>query len=235
MPLFNFDQVAEQYDFFYETLLGREIDHVEKQLIWQYMALMSLANPVLEIGCGTGHWTRFFQQKGLKLTAIDISVRMLEKAKIKNPGSVHFERMDVENMTYKDHSFDNIVSIATLEFVDHKEQAIKEIFRVLKPGGSLVVGCLNELSETGLRKEENEVYRNAQFFTPDSLIEYLSLFGKPQIDGCAIIEEDRVLDFPDINQIDKQERLKKGAFLSGYVKKYDHEYYSRTKLIPATS
>jgi ubiquinone/menaquinone biosynthesis C-methylase UbiE len=219
MPIFNFDLVADQYDSYYDTSLGRQVDHVEKQLIWQYVIHMSLENPILEVGCGTGHWTRFFRQKGLKLTAIDISEKMLSVAKKKNPKTVNFVKMDTEDMTFEDHSFENIISIATLEFVDHKERARDEIFRVLRPGGTFIAGCLNEMSELGQRKEENEIYRNADFFTPDQLMNYLSWFGEPEIDGCAILAGDQVMDFPDIKRIDKSERVQKGAFLAGYVKK----------------
>jgi ubiquinone/menaquinone biosynthesis C-methylase UbiE len=52
---------------------------------------MALDKPFLEIGCGTGHWTTFFRQKGLELTAIDISGKMIEKARSKNPKQVRFE------------------------------------------------------------------------------------------------------------------------------------------------
>jgi ubiquinone/menaquinone biosynthesis C-methylase UbiE len=219
MPFFNFIQVADTYDAYYETSLGCQIDHVEKQLIWRYMIRMSLKKTMLEIGCGTGHWTSFFRQKGLKISAIDLLEKMLEKAKKKNPENVHFEQMSVEDMRFKDHAFENIIAIATLEFVDNLDRAFKEIYRVLKPGGVLIVGCLNELSEMGRNKEKNEIYRIAHFFKPEEIKEYLSEFGSPEINGCAIIEKDRVLDYPDIDQIVKSIRLKKGAFLTGFVKK----------------
>lgn len=221
MSTYNFDQIAEVYDTYYETQLGRQVDHVEKQLVWKYMIRMSLEKPLLEIGCGTGHWTRFFRQKGLKLTAIDLSAKMLEKAEEKNPKNVHFERMNVEDLRFRDHSFENIISIATLEFVNDREKAFQEINRVLKPGGVLIVGCLNELSEMGQHKKEDELYRTAHFFKPDELKNHLSTFGDPEVEGCAIIEDQRVKDFPDIDQVEPTLRLIKGAFLTGFTKKTD--------------
>ncbi len=219
MSAYNFDDIAEIYDAYYETSLGKQVDHVEKQLIWKYMIRMSLEHPLLEIGCGTGHWTLFFRQKGLKLTAIDLSGKMMDKAIKKNPKKVHFEKMNVEDMKFKDHAFENINTITTLEFVENLEQAFKEIDRVLRPGGSLVVGCLNELSESGQQKKENEIYRNAHFFQPEELKTHLSILGEADIAGCAIIEKNQVLDYPDIEQIDPFTRLTRGAFLAGYVKK----------------
>lgn len=219
MPVFNFDQVAEVYDTYYDTQLGRQVDHVEKQLVWKYMIRMNLGQPILEIGCGTGHWTRFFRKKGLKLTAIDLSAKMLEKAREKNPQNVHFERMNVENMKFGDYAFVNIISIATLEFVDNREKAFQEIDRVLKPGGILIIGCLNALSEMGRYKNENEMFRTAHFFKPDELKTHLSIFDSPEIEGCAIIEDHQVLDYPDIDQVEPSVRLIRGAFLTGFVKK----------------
>lgn len=219
MSVYNFDEIAGVYDAYYETLIGRQVDHVEKQLVWKYMIGMSPEEPLLEIGCGTGHWTRFFRQKGFKLTAIDVSEKMLEKAKQKNPEKVHFERMNVEEMKYGDHAFENIIAIATLEFVADLERAFSEIKRILKPGGILILGCLNALSELGQQKKENEIYRKAHFFKPEELKAHLSLLGEADIGGCAIIEKGRVLDYPDIDQIDPSIRLTRGAFLVGLVKK----------------
>jgi ubiquinone/menaquinone biosynthesis C-methylase UbiE len=219
MPVFNFDQIADQYDDYYDTELGRQVDHVEIQLVWQFMTRMALEKPFLEVGCGTGHWTKFFRQKGLELTAIDVSEKMLEKARAKNPKNVRFEMMNVENMNFPSKTFDNVVTIATLEFVDDMEAALHEIFRVLKPGGFFLAGCLNELSDIGQRKEENDVFKDARFLTPDQLSQFLSRFGDAEIDGCAIIEKDRVADYPDIHRVDKTTRLEKGSFLAGLVQK----------------
>jgi hypothetical protein len=36
MPAFNFDQIADQYDSYYDTELGRQVDHVEQQLVWKF-------------------------------------------------------------------------------------------------------------------------------------------------------------------------------------------------------
>jgi SAM-dependent methyltransferase len=127
--------------------------------------------------------------------------------------------MDVENLSLPSMTFDNVITIATLEFVEDIDRALNEIFRVLKPGGYFLAGCLNELSDIGQRKEENEIYRDARFFTPDLLSASLSIFGEVEIDGCAIIEKDRVVDYPDINRMDRSVRLERGAFLTGFVKK----------------
>ena len=219
MPAFNFDTIADQYDDYYDTELGRQVDHVENQLVWYFLTRMALEKPFLEVGCGTGHWTKFFRQKGLELTAIDISEKMLAKARAKNPKNVRFETMNVENMDFPSKTFENVVTIATLEFVDDTERALNEIFRVLKPGGFFLAGCLNELSDIGQRKEENDVFKDARFFTPEQLTNLFSRFGEAEIDGCAIIEKDRVVDYPDIHRVDKNTRLEKGTFLAGLVQK----------------
>ena len=219
MALFDFNLVAEKYDQFYDTPFGLKVDHVERQAIWECLLQTELNEPFLEIGCGTGHWTRFFRQKGLNITAIDEADKMLAIAKVKNPDRVDFSQMSAENMQFPDHTFLNIITIATLEFVDNLDDVLSEINRVLSPGGTLIAGCLNENSEPGREKQKNEVYRNARFFTPEGLQESLKPIGSAKIDACAMIEGDKVLDYPDFHQVSRAERMKKGAFLTAIVKK----------------
>lgn len=219
MPKFDFNHVAREYDDFYQTPVGKKIDHVEKREISPFLTKLALSEPCLEIGCGTGHWTEFFNQKGMNIMAIDISEEMLKIASVKIGDRVKFRKMKAEELEFSDGSFTNVITIATLEFVDDRNRVRKEIDRVLKPGGFLLAGCLNELSSIGKRKDENEVYRNADFFSPDTLKSFLSAFGSPEIRGCAVIEGEKVLDYPDDHNLDDQARLGNGAFLIGLVKK----------------
>lgn len=107
---------------------------------------------VLEAGCGTGALTfdsglyKLVGDKGL-ITAIDVSLGMLEQAKRKwdalgRPNSVILQQASVEHLPFRDRVFDVCAASALLHFVDAKK-ALAEMKRVVVPGG--VVGVFQGL------------------------------------------------------------------------------------------
>jgi ubiquinone/menaquinone biosynthesis C-methylase UbiE len=217
MEKYCFNQVAEIYDDYYNTDLGSQIDKAEKRGIYDFLNYFESKN-LLEVGCGTGHWTVFFAEHNFKITGIDISDKMLENAKKKNIPNASFRIENVENLSFADNSVDNVIAITFLEFVSNLEKSISEIKRVLKPSGCFLIACLNLNSPIGKMKSENEVFKNAHFFESDELFEILSGFGKPQIDGCGILENDKVLDTVKVCGT-SEFRKENACMLIGFVKK----------------
>ena len=81
------------------------------------------------------------------------------------------------------------------EFVDDLEKVLKETDRVLKPGGTLILGCLNALSEPGKNKNHDPVFQHAHFFTQDEIIEMLTRFGNPRLSAGVYFSPDlEILD-----------------------------------------
>ena len=103
------------------------------------MLTNSLGNgiKVLEIGCGTGFFTKEIVKKDVKLTAIDISPDLVNiaKANITNP-NVEFVIENAYEMKFEDDFFDAIVGSSVLHHLD-VDAALKEFYRVLKPGGQM--------------------------------------------------------------------------------------------------
>jgi ubiquinone/menaquinone biosynthesis C-methylase UbiE len=100
---------------------------------------------ILEIGCGTSLFTeKVFNISQANITAIDISEDLLEKAKQKLP-NVTFQKEDAMKMSFKNGNFDSVWGSSVLHHLDI-EQALKEIYRVLKPGGSMVFAEPNMLN-----------------------------------------------------------------------------------------
>ena len=213
---FDFNRIAGEYDDFYGTELGRRIDQVEKRLVEQYLSRLE-GKGMLEVGCGTGHWTAFFRERGFEITAVDIAVEMLRVAEGKELEGVDFRLQDAQQLEFGDGTVENVAAITSIEFVEDRRRALDEIQRVLKPGGRVLIGCLNLNSAIGRSKEESEIYRNARFFTPESLTEVLSGFGAPQVDACAVLEGEQVLDLS--GELDDDRRRAEGAFLVGLVRK----------------
>lgn len=216
--MYNFDLEAATYDNFYNTSPGREIDTLEKSLVQQFLKYFQ-RDEILEIGCGTGHWSAFFSEKGFRIHGLDISKKMLEKARNKKIPDARFTLGKAEDLPLIDQSYANVVCITSLEFVDNREKAIDEIDRVLKPGGILMIGALNENSFLGKNKDNFAVYRNAGFFSGSSLYSYLSRFGDPEIAGCVVQDDSGNIQDLEPAKLSEKDRIKSGAFLIGIVKK----------------
>ena len=93
---------------------------------------------VLEIGCGTGEFTKRITQTGADITAIDISPDLLEIARKTIPNvTVRFHVQNVEKLDFKDGSFDVVIGSSILHHLN-LNLAIKEVYRVLKRGGGIV-------------------------------------------------------------------------------------------------
>lgn len=196
MNIFLNNQVASAYDEYYQSEFGKQVDAIEKHIIKNLLIELP-QGPLLELGCGTGHWTSFFQEAGFKVIATDVSEAMMEIARQKLPES-EILYADVEELPFDDSSFDAITSITMLEFVDDQEKAIKEIYRVLKPGGLFLLGCLNANSVLGKNKDNDEVFKHAKLFTVDSISAKFTEFERVEINtGVYLNEQYQLLDHAD--------------------------------------
>ena len=92
---------------------------------------------VLEVGCGTGYFTRELARLGADVIAIDVSPELLEIAKANcSMPNVRYEIQDASALSYSDAMFDSVVGSSVLHHLEIKE-ALQEIYRVLKPGGAI--------------------------------------------------------------------------------------------------
>jgi len=117
---------------------GRYLDEVEKEIVSQFLKGVS----VLELGTGTARYGVFLGGKGYKFTGIDITRGMLKIAKEKclyaGLDSSLIE-MDAENLSFRDNQFDSAICIHTFQYFKNPSKALKEVYRVLKPGGRCLV------------------------------------------------------------------------------------------------
>ena len=92
---------------------------------------------VLELGCGTGYFTRELARLGADVIAIDVSPELLEIAKANcSMPNVRYEIQDASALSYSSAVFDSVVGSSVLHHLEIKE-ALQEIYRVLKPGGAI--------------------------------------------------------------------------------------------------
>lgn len=98
---------------------------------------------VLYAGCGTGRLIPFLSEKvgrdGL-VYGLDFSEEMLKIAQQKNfQGNVTFIKADITNMPLASESINRTICFCTFPHIDNKQAALREFFRVLKPGGVLII------------------------------------------------------------------------------------------------
>lgn len=95
---------------------------------------------ILDVACGKGATTRYLLKyyRQEQVTGINISDKQLETCRKNAPG-VTFVAMNAADLRFEDNSFDNIICVEAAFHFDTREQFLKEAFRVLKPGGHLVL------------------------------------------------------------------------------------------------
>lgn len=96
---------------------------------------------ILEVGVGTGKNFDFYPS-GAKITAIDFSDKMLAIAKQKAEKryiDVNLNLMDVEYLDYGDNCFDTVIASFVFCSVPHPRRGLKELHRVCKPGGKVIL------------------------------------------------------------------------------------------------
>jgi ubiquinone/menaquinone biosynthesis C-methylase UbiE len=108
---------------------------------WRVDLMKDIKGKVLEIGVGTGKNIPYYPDD-MDITAIDFCEKMLNKAKLKAEAlnkKVKFYNMDAELMEFHDNTFDTVFTTCVFCSVPDPVQGLKEIKRVCKPGGKIIM------------------------------------------------------------------------------------------------
>lgn len=154
------------YDAWYDTPRGRWIGETEFRLARHALATYP-GETLLDVGCGTGWFTRRFAAEGLAVTGLDPNQEWLAYARAHSGLSIRWAEGDAQHLPFADASFDHVVSIAALCFVADERQAVAEILRVAKR--HFAIGWLNRSSLLYRQKAGSGAYRGAAWHTPDEV------------------------------------------------------------------
>ena len=111
-----------------------------REAVLKFTANLPKHSKILDVGCSSGQLLHDLERTGFKkdqLFGIDISESGINLAQAS--GFTNTEIMDGSNLTYPDEYFDVLISSDSLEHIEFDERALLHWFRVLKPGGTLIV------------------------------------------------------------------------------------------------
>jgi SAM-dependent methyltransferase len=164
-----FDKYACRYEEWFE--INPHVYHSELIAIKE---LLPSSGDGIEIGIGSG---RFAKPLGISV-GIEPSRKMREMAHQRGLYAIDGV---AEDLPFPDCRIDFILMVTTICFLDNIEIALSEIFRVLKPGGSLIIGIIDKDSPVGKTylkmKHKNPFYQVADFYSVDEVISFLQKAG----------------------------------------------------------
>lgn len=139
-----FDSIASDYDRL-NHLMSLGVDRS-----WRRKAIRKIADipspEVLDLACGTGDFSLAIASasEGGHVTGVDLSSKMLEvmREKVVEKGlsdKISAEKGDGEELRFPDGSFDRVTVAFGIRNFENREKGLREMLRVLKPGGRLVI------------------------------------------------------------------------------------------------
>jgi len=142
MTSLDYNDIANMFDRRYELY-----DYPGIQKCLREFISGSTRPRVLEIGCGTGKWLALLVSAGCEVAGIERSEQMLVLAQSRVIGDLRIGT--AEDLPWHDASFDRVVYINVLHHLTDPAQALRESFRVLRPGGALLSVGLDPHHRTG--------------------------------------------------------------------------------------
>lgn len=171
MSIVLFDEhIAPHYEAWFEMPEGKRADRLEKALLGRLLVLLEPPATLLEVGCGTGHFSRWLRERGWQVVGLDLSAPMLAEARRRS--DLPLVQGDALALPFPNASFEVVALITTLEFLPSPEKALAEAWRVARRG--LLLGVLNRLSPIAwMRRLQGRlrptVYSAARFYSPGEL------------------------------------------------------------------
>ena len=201
MSVFDYDENVIRYESWFEkhpAVFQSEVNLLRSMLP---------SGVGFEVGIGTGLFAR---ELGIRM-GNDPSEAMLRVAQSRN---LITYRCRGDSLPFHDGYFDFVFMITTICFLDDVAGTLKECFRVIRPGGSVLVGFVDRESSIGkaylAKKERSLFYRDALFYSTGQVRSFLKKVG-------FTVKEVRQTLFGEINEITEAQQHSKGSGKGGFV------------------
>ena len=134
----SYDQVAFEYaEKFKDEMDDKPFD---RGCLDRLTREVGSLGPVCDMGCGPGQIARYLHRRGVDTLGVDLSPRMIAEAQRLNP-DIHFHQGNMLSLPDADNSWSGIAAFYCIIHIPRKQivDALREMRRVLKPGGVLLV------------------------------------------------------------------------------------------------
>ena len=205
-----FNSVATNYDLM-NNLMSMGLHHVWKKILIETTTLKAKSK-ILDIAAGTADLSIEFlkKNKGFEVFHTDINLSMLKEGRKKliNKGKITPSILcDAEALPFPNNFFDCVTIGFGLRNMTNKEQALKEIYRVLSPGGKIVI-----LEFSKIWKPFRKIYDNFSF---KILPKLGKLFAKDENSYKYLVESIRMHpDQKKLLELLKAEGFEKTSFIN---------------------
>ncbi len=106
---------------------------------------------IIDVGCGTGEMLEVLKERKFVTYGLDYSYKMLyEISKDTAILQLPLINSDIENLPFENESFDGVICAGVIEYLNEDQKALREMSRILKPGGYAIITISNRLSPARL-------------------------------------------------------------------------------------
>ncbi|KAA0004035.1 MAG: class I SAM-dependent methyltransferase [Thermoplasmata archaeon] len=190
-----FEELAQEYDEWFN-----KNNFAYKSEILALKKFIPKKGEGLEIGVGTG---RFAIPLGIRI-GVEPAKAMADIAKKRG---IEVYKAKAEKLPFNDKSFDFVLMVTTICFLQNPMKAFYEVKRILKPGGYIIIGMIDTNSPPGkvyeLKKKNSRFYKYAHFYPVNQILKWLKKLEFGNIRICQTI-------FQNIEEIDAIEHVKDG-------------------------
>lgn len=143
---FNADPVGYAGEYDRETTQGHSF-RIRRQRVFEMIQEIPPGH-ALDIGCGPGVMVEGLRSRGHEVCGIDLAENMIRECRNRfgSNSGMRFETGKIEAIPAENEEFDLIICMGVVEYLPDDEIAIREMRRVLKPGGTVLISCPNRIS-----------------------------------------------------------------------------------------
>ncbi|MBM7554312.1 class I SAM-dependent methyltransferase [Thalassobacillus pellis] len=130
-------------DFWNENSKNMWDEGSRQTIIPFFQQYVSPGDKVADIGCGDGYGSFKLHQSGYDVTGVDIAPEMIERAKQQvSADELTFVQGEMTELDFSDESFDAVMAINSLEWLETPAKGLAELKRIVRPKGKLCIGVL---------------------------------------------------------------------------------------------
>ncbi|NMP32366.1 malonyl-ACP O-methyltransferase BioC [Thalassotalea sp. M1531] len=159
---------------------------------------------VIDLGCGTGFFTEVLATSYERVIGVDISNEMLNFTRRNRKGITNLVAGDAYKLPFKDNSVDLIYSNLVIQWCHPLDQAIEEIFRVLKPGGHFVFTTLLDQTLSELKSAWAQVDDDKHVIDFKTEPEVIATFNKGQSELVEHQVQDVILEYENVMHLARE-------------------------------